>query len=90
MGNRLSGVTTVGPRNCAVVTPNDTVDITINGTKVAGHIRCDDAGTLRVLPEGATGNDYVDLTVAAGETTQFVVRRVYETGTTVVVIHVLF
>lgn len=90
MGNRLSGVTTVGPRNCAAVTPNDAADIAVNGVFVSGHIRCDDAGTLRVLPEGAEGNDYVTLTMAAGETTQFVARRVYSTGTTVVLIHVLF
>lgn len=91
-GNRLSGVTTVGPRRARVVTPNDNTDLTdADGNKISGHIRADDAGTLVCVPEGNTNSEaLITLTMSAGEVTQFVVRRVRETGTDISVLHVLF
>lgn len=90
-GNRLSGVTTVGPRRARLVTPSNTVDMTDgDGNPISGHIRADAAGALVCLPEGNVSGDTVTINMAAGEVTQFVVRRVYSTGTEITTLHVLY
>ena len=90
-GTRLSGVTTVGPRRARLVTPSNTVDMTDgDGNPISGHIRADAAGALVCLPEGNVSGDTVTINMAAGEVTQFVVRRVYSTGTDATPLHVLY
>lgn len=90
-GNRLSGTTTVGPRRAYAVTPSDAEDMTDwDGTYVSGHVRANDAGALTCLPEGNPQGQTVTMDMAAGEVTQFVVRRVYATGTNITSMHVLF
>lgn len=92
MAKRMSGYRTVGPRHAQAVTPSNTVDIQdADGTPIAGHIRADDAGVLVCIPEGNLNSDaLITLNMAAGEVTQFTVRRVLSTGTTVTTLHVLF
>jgi hypothetical protein len=68
-----------------LVTPSDTTDLS-----TPGHIRADGAGAIRCLPDGAEGTNWVEFTMAAGETTQVVVRRVYDTGTDIATLHVLY
>lgn len=90
-GTRTSGYRTIGPRRARLVTPSNTTDLTdADGDPIAGHIRADDAGVLVCLPEGLPVGQHVTLNMAAGETTQFTVRRVLSTGTSITILHVLY
>lgn len=73
----------------AVVTPSDTVALT-----VPGQVRADSAGAIAAVcvgnDTGAPTSDDIVLTLVAGEFFPCVVKYVLSTGTTAATIHVFY
>ncbi len=67
----------------AAVTPSDSADLS-----EPGFIRADAAGAVTLLCYGSTTS--IALNLAAGEYAPCLVKRVYDTGTDAITIHVFF
>lgn len=82
----IDNVTITGfPPRAAVVTPSDTVDL-----PNPGIVRANAAGDVRVIPYGEGGATAVTFSLAAGEAVPCLVRRVLDTGTDAITLHVLY
>lgn len=71
------------PLYAAAVTPSDSADLA-----EPGFIRADAAGQVTVLCYGSTAS--VALNLVAGEFVPCLVKRVYDTGTDSIVLHVFY
>lgn len=71
------------PRRCAVVTPSDTTDLPF-----PGFVRADETGQVTALPYDSTSS--VVMNLVAGEFLPFLVKRVYDTGTDNITLHVSY
>lgn len=71
------------PMYMAVVTQSDVADLPNTGT-----VRADAAGAVKVACAGNTDGEAVTLTLAAGEVVPCLVRKVFDTGTDAITLHV--
>lgn len=73
------------PMYMAVVTPSDSTDLPNRGT-----VRADTAGAVTVICSGNADGETVTLNLAAGEFVPCIVRRVLDTGTDAITIHISY
>jgi hypothetical protein len=76
---------TAFPLRMLLVVPNDATDFDEFGT-----VRADQAGTVTFLPAHNAEGDAMTMTLAAGEYIPCLVRRVLDTGTDAITLHLVY
>lgn len=85
LGQAGSYTITAYPYYMKAVTPSDTVDM-----PQPGFVRADAAGAVTFIPQGNADNETITQNLVAGEIIKCMVRRVLDTGTDAITLHVSY